>query len=324
MSKSHLLHDSIELEIVAGNGGDGAVSFRREAFAPKGGPDGGDGGDGGDVVFQTDPQQSTLYDLYRLKILKAQDGQRGAGKKKTGKSGDDLVVSIPLGCEIYQKIGQRWRLMADATRPDQRFTAAAGGRGGWGNWHFATATRQTPRFAKPGRPGEHKAIKLVLKLLADVGLVGLPNVGKSSLLARISDARPKIAEYPFTTLTPNLGVAKYKGKSFVVADIPGLIEGASKGKGLGHQFLQHVERTKILVHLLDAVSPDLKKDYQTIRSELEQYSKKLLEKPEIIVINKIDLNPQVSFPKAVKISAYTGEGMSRLLDKIISIISNLK
>lgn len=317
MLEQGALHDRVELATIAGSGGDGAVSFRREAFVPRGGPDGGDGGKGGDILFVGNPQLTTLYDLYRLKTLKAHNGENGRGKKQTGKSGDNLVVEIPLGSEVYEKIDGDWQIIADMVKRGQVLVVARGGKGGWGNWRYASATRQAPRYAKPGELGQHKRVKIILKLLADVGLIGLPNVGKSSLLARISQARPKIAEYPFTTLTPNLGVVKYKDKSFVVADIPGLIEGASQGKGLGHQFLQHIERTKILVHLLDATSGDLAKDYKVIRNEIKKYSLKLLKKPEIVVINKIDLDPKVRLRRTLKISAYTNKGLNLLLDRII-------
>lgn len=317
---SQALHDAVELEIIAGSGGNGVISFRHEAYTPRGGPDGGDGGRGGDVVLAGNSQITTLIDLYRLKILKAENGENGRGKKQTGKSGENLIVKIPLGCEIYEKIDHRWQIIADITKQDEQFKVASGGKGGWGNIHFATATNQAPKISKPGELGQHKKIRIVLKLLADVGLIGLPNVGKSTLLASITQARPKIADYAFTTLTPNLGVSKHKDRSFVVADIPGLIEGAAHGKGLGHQFLQHVERTKILVHVLDAQSQNLKKDYETIRHELKKYSKMLVDKPEIVVLNKTDVNPGAQYNKSLKISSYTGQGVPKLLDKILTYL----
>lgn len=314
------LHDTVELEVIAGNGGNGVVSFRREAHVPKGGPDGGDGGKGGDVVIIGDNQVNTLFDLYRLKIIRAKNGHDGMGKRMTGKSQENLVVRVPLGCEIEQITSDGATLLADITKNGQQFVAAKGGKGGLGNWHYRSATNQVPRFAKPGELGEQKKIIINLKLLADVGLVGLPNVGKSTLLSRISDAKPKIADYAFTTLTPNIGVVNHKGKTFVVADIPGLIKGASEGRGLGYQFLKHIERTKLIVHILDAGSKDLKKDYQSIRTELANFSQTIIKKPEIVSINKTDAFPDADFSGSIKISAFTGKNISELLDAIIKIL----
>lgn len=321
-------HDIVEVAVRAGRGGGGSVSFRREAYTPKGGPDGGDGGKGGDVIFAADEKLRTLFDIYRLKLLKGQDGGAGRGKKQTGASGSPLTVSLPVGSEIYEKSSNRWRLVADLTKPGQKIIAALGGKGGWGNWRYATAVNQTPRYAKPGEFGEKKRLKIMLKLMADVGLIGLPNVGKSSILARISHARPKIADYPFTTLQPNLGVVNHKGVSFVVADIPGLIKGAALGKGLGDQFLQHIERTKVLIYILDATSKNLKNDYRTIREELKNYpvsGDKLAKKPELVAVNKIDLNPYLEpqgFTRGwLKVSAVSGVGMGKLLDAVIELLN---
>lgn len=312
------VHDSVQLDIIAGKGGDGAISFRREAYAPKGGPDGGDGGKGGDIVFEGDRQLTTLIDLYRLKIIKAKSGQNGKGKNQTGASGDNLIVKIPTGSVVYHNNNINWRLIGEITKHDQKILMAKGGKGGFGNAHFATSTNQTPRFATLGSPGQIKKIKIVIKIIADVGLIGLPNVGKSTILSVICNAKPKIADYPFTTISPNLGFVTHHKKSFVVADIPGIIEGAHLGKGLGHQFLQHVERTKLLVHILSAKSQNISNDYQILRNELSMYHPKLLTKTEIIVINKIDLNQNLKYPNAILTSAIKSRGIQTLLNKIIS------
>jgi len=334
--------DEATIKVQAGDGGPGLVSFRREKFVPKGGPDGGDGGKGGDIFLFCSNEVNTLFDLNRLKQLKAKNGQPGGKNRSSGKSADDLVLPVPQGTIISQlaagtppgtlrvQPGATLRVapvkIADLTQVGQRLLIAKGGKGGWGNWHFATSTQQAPRYAQTGEKGEQKTIKLELKLIAQVGLVGLPNVGKSSLLARISAAKPKIADYPFTTLEPILGVVNPKqwgidSTSFVVADIPGLIEGASAGKGLGDQFLRHIERTKVLVHLLDATSQDLKQDYQIIRSELADFGRSLLNKPEIVVINKIDLKQTTNFKAAIKISGATSEGIDQLIRSLVKMLS---
>ena len=284
--------DETRFEVKAGDGGNGAVSFRHEKYVNKGGPDGGDGGDGGNVVLMADHNLNTLADLTRHKAYRADNGQAGRGQKSTGKSGEDLILKVPVGTQIFEVQQERGRikefLIADLAHDGEEFILAKGGEGGYGNAHFARASFQTPRFAELGTPGDERDIILRLKIVADIGLIGLPNVGKSTLLSVISNARPKIADYEFTTLIPNLGIAKYHDKTFVVADIPGLIEGASKGKGLGIQFLRHIERTKMLVHLLDATRPNPKKDFVAINRELKAYSPELARRPQIAVFNKLD------------------------------------
>jgi len=284
--------DEVKFEVRAGDGGNGAVSFRHEKYVNKGGPDGGDGGDGGSVVLLADHNLNTLVDLTRHKIYQAEPGKSGTKQKSTGKSGEDLVLKVPVGTQVFEvnEVGKKTQefLIADLAHDGERFVLAKGGEGGYGNAHFARASFQTPRFAELGTPGDEREITLRLKIVADVGLIGLPNVGKSTLLSVISNARPKIADYEFTTLTPNLGLVKYNDKSIVVADIPGLIEGASQGKGLGIQFLQHIERTKLLVHLLDATRSNPKQDFIKINRELKAYSPELAKRSQIVVFNKLD------------------------------------
>ncbi|MBE7022584.1 MAG: GTPase ObgE [Ruminococcaceae bacterium] len=286
-----MLVDVAEIQIQSGNGGNGLVSFRREKYVAAGGPDGGDGGRGGDVVFMADARLLTLMDFRYKKEYKAQNGGDGKGSKCTGSSGEALVIRVPVGTII--KDAETDRAIADLNRDGARFVAARGGNGGWGNVHFATPTRQVPKFAKPGERGVSRRIKLELKLLADVGLVGFPNVGKSTLLSVVSGARPKIADYHFTTLEPNLGVVSVgEGDSFVLADIPGLIEGASEGIGLGHAFLKHVERTRLLLHLVDVSGIEGRnpiEDFDTICKEMELYNPQLAEKPQVVVANKTDI-----------------------------------
>jgi len=280
--------DRVKIYVKAGDGGSGCVSFRREKYVPRGGPDGGDGGDGGDVLLLADPQLLTLYDFYHQVHFRAENGRPGQGKKMKGRDGEDLILRVPVGTVVMD--AETGEVLGDLTEPYQTLVVARGGRGGRGNAHFATPTRQAPRFAEPGKPGEERWLILELKLIADVGLVGLPNAGKSTLLSRISAARPKIADYPFTTLEPNLGVVKLpEGETFVVADLPGLIEGAHKGVGLGHEFLRHVERTRVLLFVLSVDREDLYADYQTLRKELKLYNQALLQKDYLIAINKIDL-----------------------------------
>ncbi|NTW61398.1 GTPase ObgE [Candidatus Saccharibacteria bacterium] len=276
--------DTASVIISAGKGGDGAVSFRREKYIPKGGPDGGFGGHGGDVIFVADEGLNTLIDFRFKPELKAGNGQNGAGRNKSGASGENLYVKVPIGT-IVKRNGE---VIADITQKDQQVVIASGGRGGAGNEHFKSSTRQTPRIAEKGEPGEAFEAELELKLLADVGLVGFPNAGKSTFLSVVSNARPEIADYAFTTLTPNLGVAKVDDGSILIADIPGLIEGASEGKGLGDAFLRHIERTAVILHLIDAYSNDVAKSYQIIRQELENYHLGLTDRPEIIALTKID------------------------------------
>ena len=309
--------DYVEIEIKAGDGGDGAVAFRREKFVPKGGPAGGNGGKGGDVVFEANPNMLTLLDFRYKKNYKAPDGVKGGNSLKDGKGGSDFVIKVPVGTLIKEK--STGEIICDLNEAGQTFVAARGGRGGKGNSNFATSTNQTPRFAEDGKPGEEKNISLELKLLADVGLVGFPNAGKSTLISTISAAKPKIADYPFTTLEPNLGIVQYKDyRSFVVADIPGIIEGAHEGKGLGIKFLRHIERTKLLLLLIDVTSEDYQKDYDTLISELNNYSEKLAGKEVIVVLTKMDLIPEDELAeiKNIKLSGYEDEIL------MISAVSN--
>lgn len=276
--------DVAKVFVSAGKGGDGAVSFRREIYIDKGGPDGGDGGRGGDVIFRATNQLNTLLNFRYKPELKAKDGAAGFKKRMAGRSGEDLVVKVPVGT-VVKRDGE---VIADLTEHDQQVVIARGGDGGFGNAHFKSSVRQTPRMAELGEPGESFEADLELKLLADVGLVGFPNVGKSTFLSVVSNAKPEIADYPFTTLTPNLGVADVDDGSLLIADIPGLIEGASQGKGLGDDFLRHVDRTAVLLHLVDVYSDDVIASYQTIRRELEQYSDDLAKRPEVIALTKCE------------------------------------
>jgi GTP-binding protein len=297
--------DEAKIKITAGHGGPGCVSFRRETFIPRGGPDGGDGGDGGDVIFESASQLSTLQDFRFKRIYQASNGIHGSGSNKSGRDGENVVIRVPVGTVI--KDTETQEILIDFTEDKQTWIACKGGRGGKGNTHFTTSTHQAPKFAQPGEEGEHREITLELKLLADVGIIGFPNAGKSTLISRMSAARPKIADYPFTTLTPNLGVVEAgEHDTFVVADIPGLVEGAHRGVGLGHKFLKHIERTRIFIHLLDgtqlledatrpgddqltAVIDNFIHRYQAIRTELGLFAEKLLHVPEIVVLNKLDL-----------------------------------
>jgi GTP-binding protein len=321
--------DEAFITVQSGNGGRGCVSFRREKFIPRGGPDGGDGGKGGDVILKSTSHRRTLYPFRFKRQFKAPNGSHGQGKQKTGRNGDDLIIEIPPGTLIIDE--QTNELLKDFTQPDEVFIIAEGGRGGQGNSRFKTSTHRAPRFAQPGESGRFLKLKLELKLLADVGFIGLPNAGKSTLISVISSATPKIADYPFTTLTPNLGVVQAGwGEPFVVADIPGLIEGAHKGVGLGTRFLRHIERTRVLVHLIDVSTIDPQNplaQYDTINRELANYSAKLMEKPQIVVLNKMDLpdtQPAAEvFEAAVKdrevlqISAITRKGIRRLTAMMI-------
>jgi len=281
--------DEVKFFVKAGDGGNGCVSFRREKFVPKGGPNGGDGGRGGSVFLEVDPRKHSLIDFRYRSHFKAQRGANGQGSDKHGRSGKDLVVLVPTGSVV--KDAETDQVLVDLTSPGQRYTAAHGGKGGFGNARFATSTNRAPRKATPGTVGEERWLKIELKLLADVGLIGLPNAGKSTLLSRLSAANPKVASYPFTTLAPQLGVLQFKYmEPCIIADIPGLIEGASEGVGLGHQFLRHVERTTILLHVIDAATegdqPLL--DYQVLAKELEAFNRELMERQHLIVLNKID------------------------------------
>lgn len=276
--------DTAKVTIQAGKGGDGAVSFRHEIYVDKGGPDGGDGGRGGDVIFKATKNLNTLLDFRYKPELKAKPGQNGAKQNKRGRSGESLIVKVPMGT-VVKRDG---KLIADLIEDDQEVVIAKGGDGGFGNAHFKSSTRQAPKIAELGEPGDQFEAELELKLLADVGLVGFPNAGKSTFLSVVSNARPEIADYAFTTLTPNLGVADIDDGSLLIADIPGLIEGASQGKGLGDAFLRHVERTSVLLHLIDAYSNDISHDYATIRKELADYSPELANRPEIVALTKIE------------------------------------
>lgn len=300
--------DSVKIKISAGKGGDGAVAFHREKYIAAGGPDGGDGGRGGNVVFKMNENLSTLSGFRYRRKFAAQPGENGRGKHCNGKSGSDLVIHVPCGTLI--KDAQTGRILADISTPEAK-VLAKGGRGGWGNAHFATATRQVPRFSKPGTTGESFELQLELKLLADVGLVGYPNVGKSTLISVVSEAKPEIANYPFTTITPVLGVVRLpEDRSFVMADIPGLIEGANKGAGLGHQFLRHVERCRLLVHVVDVSGSEgrnPKDDFQIVNSELKKFNPELLKRPMLVVGNKCDLatdNQIADFRKFVEEQGY--------------------
>lgn len=312
--------DRVQIVVEAGRGGDGCVSFRREKYVPRGGPDGGDGGQGGDVVLEADQHLMTLLDLTRRQRFKAGDGRPGQGKKRHGKRGKDLTIEVPPGTVVYEKEGGEAPL-CELTAHGERRVVVKGGRGGKGNARYATSVDRAPRRSQPGRTGEARDLVLELKLIAEVGIIGFPNVGKSTLLARISGAHPKIADYPFTTRSPNLGVAALgEFRTVVVADIPGLVEGAHKGKGLGHEFLRHIERTDLLVIVLDATG-DPGEDYDALMSELGAYREGLLEKPQLIAVNKIDLleapSEEISrgLPSDVdlfRISALTGEGIEEL------------
>ncbi len=318
--------DEATIQVIAGKGGDGSASFRREKFVPRGGPDGGDGGDGGDVVMTVKENMHGLARVQAHREYQAESGQAGMGKKRHGKSGADLVIEVPPGTMVYEQTAGGPRLLVDlGTFRGGAFRVARGGRGGRGNVHFATATNQAPRTAVPGVPGERKTLLLEVRHLADVGLIGLPNAGKSTLLSRISRARPKIADYPFTTLEPHLGMVDIGEHSVVVADIPGLIEGASEGKGLGHQFLRHVSRTTVLVHLIDAQQADPEAAYAVICRELAAFDPELAARPAIVVISKIDtvdeetkraLLAKLHHLSPFVVSSASGEGIPQLLHAI--------
>jgi GTP-binding protein len=311
------------MHVEAGRGGDGGLSFRREKYVPRGGPDGGDGGRGGDVVIRADPTLRDLSSLKSVSRVRAERGGNGRGKKRHGADGENAELRVPVGTEILDADGV---LVADLTEPAAAFVAALGGGGGRGNARFATPTRQTPRFAETGLPGDEADLELHLKLMADAALTGLPNAGKSSLLRRISNAKPKVADYPFTTIEPVLGtVDAPDGRQLVVADVPGLIEGAAEGAGLGHEFLAHLERARLLVHVLDIAAEDVPGNYETIRRELAEYGAGLDELPEVLVLNKIDLVsevPDVSFADALRVfalSCATGEGVDEFRRELFDL-----
>lgn len=279
--------DSAKIYVKSGDGGDGAVSFRREKFVEFGGPDGGDGGRGGHIILKADPDLNTLIDFRYKQHFRAERGENGMGKQRNGKNGADLIIRVPVGTQVFAE--DHKTLLFDLTEAGQEVIVCRGGRGGRGNVHFKSSTNRAPRYAEPGEPGEERWIWLELKLLADAGLVGLPNAGKSTFLAAVSRARPKIADYPFTTLEPKLGTVEAGDDSFVIADIPGLIEGASEGRGLGDRFLGHIERCAVLIHLVDASQREIVKAYRTVRRELEAYGHGLAQKPEVLCLNKCDL-----------------------------------
>lgn len=319
--------DYAKIELQAGNGGNGAVAFHREKYIDKGGPSGGDGGRGGDIVFQTNPNLHTLQDIRYKRMYKAKNGQSGGSNKRTGKSGEDLIIQVPCGT-IIKSIESK-SIIKDLVKENESHIICQGGIGGKGNFHFKSSTQQTPRFAQEGVKGQKLSIELELKVLADVGLVGLPNAGKSTLLSVMTTAKPKIADYPFTTLQPHLGIVKYgEYKSFVMADIPGLIEGASKGKGLGHQFLKHIERNKILLFLIDVEEKNPKDVYNQLLDELVNFNKDLLDKDRIVVRTKIDtISEDVderwsSFSEEfIDISSVSNIGLNTLKDKLVSFLS---
>ena len=327
--------DEVTLEVFGGNGGNGAVAMRREKHRPLGGPSGGDGGSGGDVILRADRGLTTLLDLSYTRVLRAEHGEHGRGRDQYGKGGREKTVRVPMGTQVFD--AESGELLADLDAHDQTFVAARGGRGGRGNMQFATHTERAPRYAEDGQPGEHRLLRLELKLLADVGIVGFPNAGKSTLISAISKARPKVADYPFTTLVPSLGVvSRGEGRTFVVADIPGIIEGAAEGAGLGLRFLKHVERTRVLIHLV-TVDPDPERkplrDHDVLRKELAQFDPALAERPSIVVMSKLDVTEAREAMPALKrtlkrrgielygISAATGEGISDMLDAVERLLA---
>jgi GTP-binding protein len=325
-----MLIDYAKIEVRGGDGGNGCVCFRREKFVPRGGPNGGDGGHGGSVVFEAARGLSSLLDFRYRKHYKAQKGRNGIGANKRGRDGEDIVLMVPPGTII--KDYESGDVLADLEEDGARVVVAKGGRGGRGNARFATPVEQAPRHCESGRPGAELVIELELKLLADVGLVGLPSAGKSTLLSRVSAARPKIGDFPFTTLSPVLGIVGHgSADSFVMADLPGLIEGAHEGRGLGHRFLRHIERTRVLVILLDSSSETLEEDYRTLLGELESYGEGLSEKPRIVALNKVDLFPEEGAPTARfggeevhHVSAMTGKGLDGLTHALIAVLAELE
>ena len=323
--------DQVKIYIKAGNGGDGSPSFRREKFIEFGGPDGGDGGKGGSVILKAEQNLNTLIDFRYQQHHKAKRGENGAGQNRTGKSGEDLILKVPLGTQVFEEDNKT--LIYDFTKISEEFIAAAGGKGGLGNTRFKSSTNRAPRKFTKGTQGEEFTIWLQLKTIADIGIIGLPNAGKSSLLASVTNANPKIANYQFTTLNPNLGVASYDNKEITIADIPGLVEGAHKGTGLGIQFLKHIERCKSLLHLIDITSDDLKKSYQQVKNELKKYSNKLTKKKELIVLNKIDLIDEKEVNHIIKdfkkntkseviaLSTFNKSSVSKIKSKLLNYVS---
>jgi GTP-binding protein len=319
--------DYAKIKIIAGKGGNGCVSFRREKYIPKGGPDGGNGGRGGSIIFKVDPQLHTLQDVKYHKQYHAENGRDGSGARKTGRDGKDIIILVPPGT-IFKFKGEK-QTIADLVETGEEFISANGGQGGRGNSEFATSTHQTPTKAEPGRRGEEFTYEIELKVLADVGLVGLPNAGKSTLLSKLSSAHPKIADYPFTTLQPHLGIVKYSNyQSFVMADIPGLIEGASKGKGLGIQFLKHIERTSILALLIECTDENPASTLETLLKEMAAFSSEMMNKPRLVVMSKLDifqddyeeLPTELSGEKVLSISSITGEGLDILMAELAEMM----
>jgi GTPase len=320
-----MFHDRARLTVIAGRGGDGSIHFRREKYVPRGGPDGGDGGDGGDIVLVAEPRRRDLSGFRANQKLRAGKGGVGGGRLSNGARGEDALLAVPVGTQVLE--GEE--VVADLAHPGARVVVAHGGAGGRGNKHFAGPRRQTPRFAEVGLPGEQREIELRLKLLADAALVGLPNAGKSSLLTRISNARPKVAEYPFTTLSPVLGtIEAADGRQLVVADVPGLIEGASEGVGLGHEFLAHLERARLLVHVIDSAENDADQRWRTIEAELSAYGAGLDKRPQVVVLNKIDLSPEPPdfgiederIVRVLRVSAATGAGLDELRKTLFELV----
>ena len=323
--------DQIKIYIKAGNGGDGSPSFRREKFIEYGGPDGGDGGKGGSVILKAEQSLNTLIDYRYQQHHKAKRGENGAGQNRTGKSGENLILKVPLGTQVFEEDNKT--LIFDFTKIGEEFVVANGGNGGLGNTRFKSSTNRAPRKFTKGTLGEEFIIWLQLKTIADIGIIGLPNAGKSSLLASVTNANPKIANYQFTTLNPNLGVASYDNKEITIADIPGLIEGAHKGTGLGIKFLKHIERCKSLLHLIDITNDDLKKNYKQVKNELKEYSSKLNKKKELIVLNKTDLIDEKEVKKIIKrfkkniksevvsLSTLNKRSVSKIKSKLLSYVS---
>ena len=323
--------DQVKIYIKAGNGGDGSPSFRREKFIEFGGPDGGDGGKGGSVILKAEQNLNTLIDFRYQQHHKAKRGENGAGQNRTGKSGEDLILKVPIGTQVFEEDNKT--LIYDFTKISEEFIAATGGKGGLGNTRFKSSTNRAPRKFTKGTQGEEFTIWLQLKTIADIGIIGLPNAGKSSLLASVTNANPKIANYQFTTLNPNLGVASYDDKEITIADIPGLVEGAHKGTGLGIQFLKHIERCKSLLHLIDITSEDLKKSYQQVKNELKKYSNKLTKKKDLIVLNKTDLIDEKEVNHIIKdfkkntkseviaLSTFNKSSVSKIKSKLLNYVS---
>ena len=323
--------DSVLIQIMSGNGGDGAISGRHEKFVPRGGPDGGDGGRGGNIIIVGDHNENTLINFRYEKNFSAGNGENGAKAKKHGKDGEDVVIKVPVGTQI---INERGNTVADIVHSGEQYLAAPGGRGGYGNVKYSSSTSQYPVIAQAGEEGHRTSLRLELKLIADVGIIGVPNAGKSSLITYLTAARPKIANYPFTTIDPVLGIVEHREKDFVMVDIPGLIEGAHEGIGLGHEFLRHIERTRVLVHLVDGTSEDPSGDFHKINRELALFDEALMDKPQIMAINKVDLEEVGVLAEDIRdsmgedawkfhiISAVSGEGVGSMMDEVVQVLSD--